>query len=515
MRRQVFSIALLTIAFAPTLARPETVIVSQRLGNNTEDITYVSGGLLDGNIVIMDGYDVLAGPLVGPAPTKIFDVRALGVNAPRGIVYVPSTDRFYYGSTEQTDKLFVTDQAGVVQAPLMIQWPNPTNLPIQFEGLDYVPPTDPMFPDHIAAVTFWPDFFSRIDFISPSDGSIAGEITASTFDYITGLAYIAPNKLAVYDSDGIRNAGIWLMDFTGSAIGTDPVAVIPESDHDLEGLVLVPPPVNRFVAAGYSNGRLYVMNTNFERIPAEDRDYAIGLGITNGSVTWNSDSGSFIFRGMTGGGDRVPIFSVPDTLDSRILLTDLTSPLFLSSRGIGYLPGENLVALSYVSPRGLAYFDATDGHYVSRINLVDNAACPPLMWRPIAAAPLSGNQLALRIAAQATLLQVISRTGQPVTDEFSSEFPGAVRPDCQQFPPINLATNPQGAGLASFDPGTGGQFLAGRYFFNLDGSGPVPIDLSALGLFGVGSGTFITSGTYAGDYAVVGDNSTLVIFSIP
>ena len=62
------------------------------------------------------------------------------------------------------------------------------------------------------------------------------------------------------------------------------------------------------------------------------------------------------------------------------------------------------------------------------------------------------------------------------------------------------------------DPG-GPHLLVGDGVYNLDGSRAWSINLAALGVGVLADATYITSGPYAGDYAVLEDRtSRLVIF---
>src|ERR1051325_4092470 len=61
----------------------QTVITRARIGNNVEDITYVSKGALANHVVTLDGYEVFGLPAAGNgnAPfKKLFDLRQLPID---------------------------------------------------------------------------------------------------------------------------------------------------------------------------------------------------------------------------------------------------------------------------------------------------------------------------------------------------------------------------------------------------------------------------------------------------
>ena len=89
------AVILATVCCSTGFADAQRVVKRTRLGNQTEGITYYHKGKQK-NVVIVDGYDVLAVRLDRSVPKKtkqLFSSQSLGTIPPRGIAYVPSQDR--------------------------------------------------------------------------------------------------------------------------------------------------------------------------------------------------------------------------------------------------------------------------------------------------------------------------------------------------------------------------------------------------------------------------------------
>ncbi|HKG14037.1 MAG TPA: hypothetical protein VKB12_11875, partial [Pyrinomonadaceae bacterium] len=153
--------ALLTAFAALSVLSPEasaqTVISRARIGNNVEDITFVTKGALSNHVVTLDGYEVYGLPASGGgnAPfRKLFDLRQLPINiAPRGLAYVESEGLFVLQEPTQPDKLFFVDHKGDLQSTRTIQYLGGFE-PLQLEGLAYVPADSPSFADRILMVAW-------------------------------------------------------------------------------------------------------------------------------------------------------------------------------------------------------------------------------------------------------------------------------------------------------------------------------------------------------------------------
>src|SRR4051812_30358254 len=152
---------LLLAATALSLSAPEasaqTVLSRARLGNNVEDVTYVTKGALANHVVTLDGYEVYGLPASGNgnAPfKKLFDLRSLPINiGPRGLAYVESEGLFVLQEPSQPDKLFFVDHKGKLQSTRTIQYLGGF-VPVQLEGLAYVPADSPSFADRILMVAW-------------------------------------------------------------------------------------------------------------------------------------------------------------------------------------------------------------------------------------------------------------------------------------------------------------------------------------------------------------------------
>src|SRR4051812_41638862 len=105
-----FTLAALALAFFSSKTSAQTVITRARIGNNVEDVTYVTKGAYANHIVTLDGYEVYALPAAGNgnAPfKKLFDLRQLPIQiGPRGMAYVESEGLFVLQDPTQPDKLF-------------------------------------------------------------------------------------------------------------------------------------------------------------------------------------------------------------------------------------------------------------------------------------------------------------------------------------------------------------------------------------------------------------------------
>src|SRR5215831_7511366 len=133
--------------------QPIHTLQHARLGNNAEDITFISNGPLGGQIAIMDGYEVRGLLAKGGTAHKLFDVRRLGITfAPRGIAYISSGQFFALDDGIQQTKIFFADDRGRPKGTSTIQYLN-GYFPDFLEGLSYIPKSAQSFPDHILLST--------------------------------------------------------------------------------------------------------------------------------------------------------------------------------------------------------------------------------------------------------------------------------------------------------------------------------------------------------------------------
>jgi hypothetical protein len=109
MKPKALRLALVVTLFA-TLLTPlldaQNVLLRRRLGNNSEGMTTIHAGPLNGTIAIMDGTDVIAFANGGQGripPRVLFSVLGLPINVgPRGIAYMDDEQRFIFDDPSGT-----------------------------------------------------------------------------------------------------------------------------------------------------------------------------------------------------------------------------------------------------------------------------------------------------------------------------------------------------------------------------------------------------------------------------
>jgi hypothetical protein len=284
------------------------VIRRNRIGNNTEDITYTTNPeRLFETIAILDGLNVLGvtlprlpthvpTPSPSPVPTptpgggtgvpfkvgglgqpaevvevqeqpgvvtprpfpittamgqavKLFDLHGLNVlSGPRGIAYIESEGLYVFDDPSQPSTLFLADGTGRPHGTRAIKYLGGF-MPQHVEGIGYVPASSPLFPDHLLMVALMlnPNLESRIEVLR-RDGQVVKEIHPGGQlggSFITGVCFKAPNQLLVStDDDNI----IHTLDFNGNVIAPIPPPMQPQAGlplHGIEGLVQVPTDIPR------------------------------------------------------------------------------------------------------------------------------------------------------------------------------------------------------------------------------------------------------------------------------
>jgi hypothetical protein len=504
----------------------QTIITRKRLGNNTEGITRFPQDRREG-VAILDGWDVFVVSLSGsiPAPAappipcdpsrvgarrtcrKLFGVHGMGIE-PRGVVYVPSQDRFYFGDFDST-RLDVTDAGGTLLPPLNLQYSTAPLDFVQFEGLTYIPPESTIYPDTIAAITIHgTSFVAHIQIIRPADGVVVDEIVPTEGQlttYLTGIAYKAPGRLLLSPLGG---TGIVYEVDAGSVVQT---AILAEA-QGFEGLTTLDD--GRVVAADYSSGQLFVLDSSLARQASDDREFKIGFGISRPHIAWNSNTDEFVFTGNAGGGG---LFVVSSDLNRSTQIASFPGQpyAFAAIGGVGYLPTEagypqagDLIAVTNPTgaTRGVLLFDSV-GNYLSRIALTDPTFPFSGNWRPTGVTALPGNRLAFRVQGAFRDIRVISRPTDPTA---ASVFTPT------WLETFQLSTSPGGLGLTFFSTPTSDEFLAGPSVYAANGLFLNAIDTTSFDVAPFPEVIPITTGKLAGNYALVdSDHSELVIFSVP
>lgn len=529
----VWATVMLALVCGSVPAGAQTVVARQRLGNNTESITSFSREN-SRNIAVIDGFDVFnvrlpsvnsgqrarpCDPLresSGGSCRQLFDVRALGA-VPHGIVYVPSQDRFYFGVNDPT-RLEVTSAKGRFLPPLPIVHKRDPAEFSQWEGLAYIPPESSMFPDTIAGITIGNDLIGHIQIIS-LDGVVQREIVfpqgSPLFNYLAGIAFKAPDRLLVTTATELA---IYEITFDGTIVGqAHPVA---DARSALEGLTTIED--GRIVTAEYGTGMLYVMDSAFQRLRNNDRNFVVGFGITASKLAWNPDTGEFLVSGLGQfAGDATVhgrVLAVSSDLTRSRLVVNYANTRFAPSSvfGMGYIAGQNRVALSFLGAgiRGIAFFDTTTGAFLPPRLALEGTF--PLQRDVTSLPPLCVGCLGVRVTGRnpvtlqpRTEIRVITSTGSPHPTD-----PDAVVP--VELPRIVLSSEPTGVGLAFDSPPAGDRIIVGDSIYDLAGNLLETIDTQAIDVNFISAVTAITSGSHQGRFAVLeAGTSELVIFSLP
>ena len=494
MRRHAVSCvvsAAISLLLLPTIhAQSVKVLQRARLGNQTEDITYITNGPLAGNVALIDGYDVF-GIHRGQKPRTLFDVRELGIRvSPRGIVYMPSEDLFATDDGLEVSLLFLVDANGVPQGTRSIQYLNGF-LPDFNEGLAYVPKNSSVFPDDLILVA---NSFSlneaRLE-VMERNGIVVDEITPAGFTYITGVAFHAPDRILV--SSGNQ---IWDLDFNGNIVA-GPVTL--DGVSDIEGLVQLP--TGDIAAADYSAGTLFFFDQNLNRLAKKDRSYKIGVGVSAVSgIAWNSDTNQHLVSHAEGLPQTPEIVTIPQTLDKATQVVNLAALGFDGRQKLTYLPGKHLIAAAVRPSKAIVLFD-NKGKLVGQIDVSALGKPNAICYIP------KTKQFAVQFTNTPLQLDILDQTGGLVrTIDLSSTALDTI------------------SSVAFFDPhdSSGGKFLVlGGLNTNLvlvtDFTGKVRSEFNyraTLGVISASDVAAITTGPQKGAFSLVDDDSEIVVFSI-
>jgi len=327
---------------------PASPFGQDRLGNNTESLTLITGGPNGGRVAMIDGYDVVAVPIhpAHGAPARLFGIEGLNPEAfASGLVYVRSERRFYFGLQAQADTLWATDDAGVALPPRPITFLpgfDPATI-VSVEGMTVLPGKGST-PDRIARALYvgapGPEG-TQIEVLSLG-GIVEREIRLGPpldgpDTYVLGLAYDPPGTFVVTCED----ASFWRVGLDGAVV--DGPFTSPELPM-LEGLTRLGN--GRFVCASYTAGRLFGLGSTMSRMAALDRDVEIGIGLSRPfDGVWDAPTGTFALVGM--GRDLADVVaSVPVSLDAATIMMTLDGPC----HGIARLPDEDMFALGRLTP---------------------------------------------------------------------------------------------------------------------------------------------------------------------
>jgi hypothetical protein len=367
-------LSLVTALLVSADAAGQTVIGRARVGGYAEDLTYVASGKLKDQIVMINGFEVMAVQVdkkqkdkskekAKDELTSLFSLKVPELDVlPTGLAYIESEALFAFASDTNFKKLFLFDSAGSFKGTRNIQYLNSAYTPQHFEGMGYIPSSSPTFPDHLIVVV-WDDLAGgpvRIE-IMRRDGVVVSELSnpawPAEFNQNLGdVAYLAPNRLLVTAYD----AGIWTMDFSGNILSGPVMA----GNGVGEGIVQMSD--GRIVAAQFPQN-LLVFDKNLARQPDSDRNDIIGLNLnTPVGVAWNPDTNQLLVgHDMQSSNTTPAISSVPTSLDSATQVADSSASPF--GRHLAYLPGEHLIAMLHLNPRRIVLFNS-DGTLNSQID---------------------------------------------------------------------------------------------------------------------------------------------------
>jgi hypothetical protein len=147
-----------------------TVVRRARLGNSTEDISYLGNN----QMAVLDGYDLLNVPLGGTPqdprgrPRKLFDVRGLAVTgAPRGVAFLAAEGLYAFNDLRRRSTILLAGAKGEPAGERTLQYPAGF-LPDQVEGIDTMPVAQALNRSEqllVSAITFGPELASRLEIL--------------------------------------------------------------------------------------------------------------------------------------------------------------------------------------------------------------------------------------------------------------------------------------------------------------------------------------------------------------
>jgi hypothetical protein len=405
--KQLITLAFLILPlFLPAKTTAQTVVSRARIGGYAEDITYVTSGSLKDQIVMTDGYELLA---VGLAKkntlTRICKLDHPEMDLfPTGLAFVESENLLVINNDPHPNKLYFFDQSCTFKGTRTIQYLNSSYRPFHIEGLAYIPNSSPVFPDHLIMVAWDDQSASQMRLaVMRRDGVVVSEITrpdwpAAFFEGGIGdVTFLAPNRLLVslYHPDSL-----WTMDFSGNILS----GPLPTGAGGTgEGVIQLSD--GRLVASNYPQD-LLLFDKNLARQPQNDRHDIIGLNLNlpNG-IAWDSDANRFLVMHDTTVTSSSPgVAGLSTTLDTAAQVISLVG--FEFARQTVYLPQENLIAVLRIggpAVRAILLFNL-DGTLNSQVSL-GPASLGQNFGQPLTLAYL------------------------PVTDEFAVGFNGVPGPD--------------------------------------------------------------------------------------
>jgi hypothetical protein len=496
-----------------------TIIRRARLGNSTEDISYMG----DGQMAVLDGYDLLLVPLASTVldpragVRKLFDVRGLAVTgAPRGVAYLATEGLFAFNDLRRRSTVLLAGRSGQPSGERALQYPFGFS-PDQVEAIDAAPPAKLGASEEllVSAITFAPEPQTRLEIFTRSgrvyDTSREIKPPAPVGEsFVAGASFFKVNTLTrtpgafLVGSDNV----IALLDATGRVILS---AEIPEA-LSVEGVAQTE--TGAIIAADVFAGKLFFFDGKLNRTPKLDRSYSIGFGVASPlGLAWDALAGRHLVLGVAPaeGPTAQKVTAVAPDLGSAVQAIDLAAQGFTRGRRMTYIPEENLTAVAHqTSPKAILLFDEK-GNLAETIDV--SAAGSP---SAIAYVP-SRREFAVRVtgAGNEKKLFMLSRDGRqsrPPVDLSATGITSVVA-----LTHFGAASGGEGQLLVLDGPVTDVDPITNRAIVTtLDGSLVGGFNTrKSLGVLNPGDVAEITSGPEVGALSIIDRSSNeLVVFSM-
>ena len=263
-----------------------TPIRRARLGNATEDISYIGNG----QMAVLDGYDLLLVPLATAADPrvrtrKLFDVRGLAITgAPRGVAYLATEGLYAFNDLRRRSTILLAGGRGDPAGERTLQYPAGFS-PDQVEGIDAMTVAQGLNRSEtllVSAITFGPELQSRLELFTRlgSTYRLAREVLPPDpvgASFVSGAAFVPAGALSRTEAGflvGFDNV-VALLDAKGATLLS---AEIPEA-LSVEGVAQTE--TGAIVAADVFAGKLFFFDKKLNRTPEMDRSYRIGFGVVS------------------------------------------------------------------------------------------------------------------------------------------------------------------------------------------------------------------------------------------
>jgi len=479
-----------------------------RLGNNTEDITFVPSGPLAGTIAIVDGLQVLAAPLDdGKGKPSVRELFRTSLPA-SGITYLPEEGHFALLSQADPFDMPVYDTSGNFVEARPVQYAS--GQLFLTEGLAFLPSGAPKFAgDILVAANFGADTLcaggagSSLQVLTP-DGQGVGSILPAeplACQYIAGVAFQAPDHLLATVGNEI-----WTLDFSGNVV-SGPVPV--SGSVDVEGITQIPS--GGVVTADYAAGQLTFLNADLSPARQKNRsavDYRIGPGLSGTfGVAWDSRRSRYLLTSQFTRGDRsqpqvFSLSSLSSALGGPKQIANLPANGFALPLSVAYLPDEDTIA---VADRASAVLGVFNQQGVLHDELDLSALAPTAAMDYVPATRqfvVQGNGVGLTF---------LSRGGSLV---------GSINPQLGHADAAAFFVDSTGPKLLLHNDDPFVDFAEGLNVIDLDGQFfggfPSSPDYAVLGLSSDPTDmAAITSGPNAGEFAAVDSRtSSIVVFQL-